>query len=113
MAPALTESAPAAPHQLFSSAPRDIFPDGFKTTGQHAPLYDHIRTFEQFPKEITGRTVWKPEEYRDHPEKWTHAFSPDEVDELSTAADNFLKAKIPLTGISKVCSSSQFCVTGL
>lgn len=102
MTPALTESLPAAPHQLNSNASRDIFPDGLKTTGQHAPLYDHIREFEQFPKEITGRTAWQPEEYRGQPEKWTHAFNAEEVEELSTAADNFLKAKIPLTGISKV-----------
>ncbi|EYE90894.1 TauD/TfdA family dioxygenase [Aspergillus ruber CBS 135680] len=101
MAPALTESLPAAPHQLNSNASRDIFPDGLKTTGQHAPLYDHIREFEQFPKEITGRTAWKPEEYRGQPEKWTHAFNAEEIEELSTAADNFLNAKIPLTGISK------------
>lgn len=105
MAPALTESAPKAPHQLtstHSSAPRDIFPDGLKTTGQHPPLYDEIRPFEQFPKEITGRTIWHPDEYRNYPEKWTHRFLPEEIDELSTAADNFLQNKIPLTGISKV-----------
>lgn len=102
MAPALTDSLPTAPHQLNSGVSRDIFPDGLKTTGQHPPLYDHIWPFEQFPKEVTGRTVWRAEEYREHPEKWTHAFSPEEIEELSTAADNFLAAKIPLTGISKV-----------
>lgn len=105
MAPALTESAPTAAHQLnstHSSAPRDIFPDGLKTTGQHPPLYDEIRPFDQFPKEITGRTLWHPDEYRNNPEKWTHSFLPEEIDELSTAADNFLQNKIPLTGISKV-----------
>ncbi|KAE8153443.1 hypothetical protein BDV25DRAFT_149506 [Aspergillus avenaceus] len=83
------------------SIPIDIFPDGLKTTGQHPPLYDHIRPFDKFPKEISGPTVWKPEEYRDQPEKWTHRFTPEEIAELSATADEFLAQKIPLTGISK------------
>ena len=101
MAPALADALPTAPHNL--SAPTDIFPDGLKTTGQHPPLYNHIAPFDKFPKEITGRTVWKSEDYRNNPEKWTYAFSPEEIEELSTASDNFLAAKIPLTGITKVC----------
>lgn len=102
MAPALTGSLPLAPHHLASSAPQDIFPDGLKTTGQHPPLYEHIVPFDQFPRQITGPTVWKAEEYRDHPEKWTHTFTEDQVEELSAAADAFLTSKTPLTGISKV-----------
>lgn len=102
MAPGLTDTVPTAPHQLNASVPLDAFPDGLKTTGQHAPLYDHLRTFEQFPKEVSGPTVWKAEDFREHPEKWTHVFSPEEIEVLSTASDNFLANKIPLTGISKV-----------
>lgn len=101
MAPALTDALPTAPHNLH--APLDIFPDGLRTTGQHEPLYDQIVPFERFPKEITGVTAWDPEEYRHSPEKWTHRFTPEQVAELSAAADAFLEAKIPLTGISKVC----------
>ncbi|PIG69547.1 taurine catabolism dioxygenase TauD [Aspergillus arachidicola] len=84
-----------------AAIPLDVFPDGLKTTGQHAPLYDHIKSFEQFPKEISGPTVWKAEEYRDAPEKWTHRFTAEEIAELSATADQFLANKIPLTGISK------------
>ncbi|KAE8365595.1 hypothetical protein BDV27DRAFT_126648 [Aspergillus caelatus] len=91
----------AALTQAPVAIPLDAFPDGLKTTGQHAPLYDHIKTFEQFPKEISGPTVWKAEEYRDAPEKWTHRFTPEEIAELSATADQFLANKIPLTGISK------------
>lgn len=100
MAPALADALPTAPHNL--SVPTDIFPDGLKTTGQHPPLYDQIAPFDKFPKEITGKTVWKPEDYINNPEKWTYAFSPEEIEELSTASDNFMAAKIPLTGITKV-----------
>lgn len=102
MAPAATATLPTAPHNLTGPVSRDIFPDGLKTTGQHPPLWDHIQPFEKFPKEITGPTVWKAEEYHDNPEKWTHTFTQDQIDELSTAADAFLASKTPLTGISKV-----------
>ncbi|EAW18249.1 TauD/TfdA family dioxygenase [Aspergillus fischeri NRRL 181] len=81
--------------------PPSLFPDGLKTTGQHPPLYEHLQPFESFPKEITGPTVWTADEYRNRPEKWTHRFTPEELDELSRAGDEFINSKIPLTGISK------------
>lgn len=107
MAPALTDALPTAPHNLANNIPTDIFPDGLKTTGQHPPLYDHIVPFDRFPHEITGPTVWKAEDYRENPEKWTHKFTEEQVEELSTAADAFLTSKTPLTGISKVGFHSQ------
>lgn len=105
MAPALADTLPTAPHNL--SVPLDIFPDGLKTTGQHPPLYDHIAPFDKFPKQISGPTVWRAEDYSSNPEKWTYPFTAQDIDELSTAADNFLAAKIPLTGISKVLTTNR------
>lgn len=105
---AAVSTLPTAPHQLGTQAhvqpPIDLklFPDGLKTTGQHEPLPDLIQPFEKFPTEITGPTVWKAEEYKDRPEKWTHRFTAAEVEELSTTADRFIAAGIPLTGITKV-----------
>ncbi|KAK2778087.1 hypothetical protein FQN52_002917 [Onygenales sp. PD_12] len=102
MAPVQYETAPVPAHQLKRGPiSRDIFPDGLRTSGQHPPLYDQLKPFSEFPKEITGRTVWKAEDYKDNPEKWTHQFSEAEIAELSRASDAFLDAKIPLTGISK------------
>ncbi|KAL4909219.1 hypothetical protein BDW74DRAFT_78901 [Aspergillus multicolor] len=97
----LTQTQPPAPHSAYSNLPLDIFPDGLKTTGQHAPLYEELHPFEDFPKSIEGRTLWKAEDYRDAPEKWTHRFSAEEIEELSATADAFLASKTPLTGISK------------
>lgn len=77
-----------------------IFPDGFKTSGQHPPLYDQLYPYSAFPKKITGPTVWSAEEYAAHPEQWTHVFSDDEIRELSDAADRFMAANLPLTGIN-------------
>ncbi|THC95836.1 hypothetical protein EYZ11_004663 [Aspergillus tanneri] len=87
---------------LTQAPPLDIFPDGLKTTGQHPPLYDQIHPFDRFPHKISGPTLWTAEDYRDHPEKWTHAFTSEEIDELSAAADAFLQiqSKFPLPNLS-------------
>ena len=103
MAPALTETAPAPPHTL-SETPvvsKAVFPDELKTSGQHPPIYDRIRPYSDFPKEINGPTVWKAEDYRNNPERWTHVFSDEEIAELSKASDDFIASETPLTGIKK------------
>ena len=106
MAPSLLETQPTAPHYLSNSTQkaidRKIFPDGIKTSGQHPPLYDLIRPYSEFPKEIAGETVWKAEDYANNSERWVHVFTDEEIAELSATADKFLTDKIPLTGISKV-----------
>jgi len=84
------------------TAPKHLFPDGLKTSGQHNPTYDLLTPPSLFPKEISGPTVWKAEDYRDHPERWTHVFSASEVEELGKAADGFIAGGRPLTGMAKV-----------
>ena len=108
MAPALTSSdtvsdLPVIKSQVSSS----IFPDGIKTSGQHPPIYDELREYEDFPKLIDGPTLWKPEDYRKNPERWVHIFSTEEILEISTAADNFRAAGMPLTGVTKVLKSTR------
>jgi hypothetical protein len=106
MAPSALDTQPTAPH--LSSNPvqravdRKVFPDGIKTSGQHPPLYDLLRPYSDFPKEIIGETVWKAEDYTNNPERWVHVFNDEEIAELSATADKFLADKTPLTGISKV-----------
>ncbi|KAK4460998.1 hypothetical protein QBC42DRAFT_204528 [Cladorrhinum samala] len=82
-------------------APRNIFPDGIRTSGQHPPLYDLLKPYSEFPKKITGRTVWKRDEFINNSERWVHAFTDEEVQELSDTADAFIASGIPLEGISK------------
>lgn len=116
MAPGLlTTEAPEAPHLLGSklhkrdnnNAPKNIFPDGIRTSGQHDPVYDLLQPYEAFPKEITGPTVWTTEQYRHSPETWTHRFTAEEVEELGKTSDEFIQAGIPLTGISQVRRSRK------
>ena len=103
MAPALIESLPA--QQFLSSktnVPISIFPDGIKTSGQHPPLYDQLKSYEAFPTNISGPTIWDADNYNNNPERWTHHLSEHETLELGKAADEFKAAGIPLTGITKV-----------
>lgn len=87
-----------------NEAPRDIFPDGIRTSGQHPPVPDQIFSYSSFPKEISGVTVWKKEDYENNPERWVHPFTDEEVKELGETADRFIESGTPLTGISKVSS---------
>jgi len=100
MAPSLSEPAPEPPHTV-NGINKSVFPDGLKTSGQHPPVYSRLRPYSDFPKQITGPTVWRAEDYRDHPERWTHVFSAEEIAELGGAADDFLASGVPLTGITR------------
>ncbi|CAF9905381.1 MAG: hypothetical protein HETSPECPRED_004977 [Heterodermia speciosa] len=99
MAPALTSNDTASDVTVTKShVSRNIFPDGIKTSGQHPPIYEELRAYEDFPESIDGPTLWKSEDYRENPERWIHPFSQEEIEEISIAADNFRAAGIPLTG---------------
>ncbi|KAI9926067.1 hypothetical protein ASPWEDRAFT_130038 [Aspergillus wentii DTO 134E9] len=99
--PSLVESPSTSSPASSATSKLSAFPDGLKTSGQHPPTPSLVRAYADFPKEITGPTVWKPETYTDHPERWTHRFTPAEIDEISAAADAFIAADTPLTGITK------------
>lgn len=104
MAPGLVETiSDSLPSFSYDKPSKTIFPDGIKTSGQCPPNYEQLQPYSAFPKEITGPTVWRSEDYSNNPERWTHYFSEEEIKELNTAADAFLVSGTPLTGISKVC----------
>ena len=74
-----------------------------RTSGQHSPRYDLLQPYEDFPREITGPTLWEVKDYEHNPERWTYRFSNADVNELNNAADHFIKQGRPLVDISKVC----------
>jgi hypothetical protein len=81
------------------------FPDGIKTTGQQPPLYEEVRPYSDFPKIITGPTAWTKDDFSGSPEKealWKHPFTEEELEELSTAAEQYLASGRSLTEMSKV-----------
>lgn len=100
MSPALIQE----PIDFFKehAADKAIFPDGFKTSGQQEPIYSLVKPYSKFPKEITGDTSWKAQDFKDNPEKWTYTFTGDEVAEISASAERFIRDDLPLTGITKV-----------
>jgi hypothetical protein len=108
MGPGLVSPLPPGPNSLAqrrdnnNKALRDIFPDGIKTSGQLEPIFSLLKPYEDFPSRIEGATVWTRDDYVNNPEKWTHRFTDDEIDELSIASDDFIAGGLPLTGISKV-----------
>ena len=55
--------------------------------------FPHLR--DAFPREITGPTVWKAEDYRENPEKWTHKFTEEQIEELSNAVFHCFFAFLP------------------
>ncbi|KAF2738259.1 Clavaminate synthase-like protein [Polyplosphaeria fusca] len=105
MSPALTSPIPTPAHNLPSiinhKAPRSIYPDGIKTSGQHPPIPDQLHPYTSFPTQIFGPTIWDASDYASHPERWTHPFSASEIAEISSAADTFLASGTPLTGITQ------------
>jgi hypothetical protein len=108
MATVRADSPIEAPLFSYDKPSSDVFPDGIKTSGQTHPNLDQIKPYSTFPKEITGKTVWKGEEFKDNPEKWTHRFTAEEVQELSDTADAFIQSSTPLTGITRVCFHCTF-----
>ncbi|KAF7715054.1 Taurine catabolism dioxygenase [Penicillium ucsense] len=98
---ASTTSASTTTAGLASHVDLTVFPDGLKTSGQHAPVASQVRPYTSFPKVQSGPTVWKAEDFCEHRERWTHTFTPEEIEELSNATDNFIKQDLPLTGISQ------------
>lgn len=107
MAPGILAEQPTAPHLLSKQrnnnhAPKNIFPDGIRTSGQLDPIFDVLEPYNSFPKKITGPTVWNGRDYQNSPEKWVHRFTPEEIKELDEASDKFIQQGIPLTGISQV-----------
>ena len=82
---------------------RKLFPDGLKTSGQHAGMPSALRPYSEFPKHIqASRNLWKAEDYKEHPERWTHPFTQEEISELAHAADTYIASGRPLTGMARV-----------
>ena len=100
MAPGLVDPSPDGAANL--PVNKQLFPDGYKTSGQHEPVYSKIQPYEAFPKEIVGPTVWKKADFQNNPEKWQHAFTDSEIAELGATADAYMASGKLLTAITKV-----------
>ena len=102
MAPSISEQPIAAPVVAFGKK-QQVVEARPRTSGQHEPLYNLLRRYSDFPTEITGPTVWKAEDYKNNPERWTHWWSEEEIAEIETAAKKFLDEGRDLISITTVC----------
>lgn len=80
-----------------------IQPVEVRSQGQHDVLFDLVRPYGDFPREVSGPTVWRAEEFRERPGLWTKAWSEEHIKELEQAYDQFVQQDLPITLITKVC----------
>ncbi|WWD17576.1 hypothetical protein CI109_102017 [Kwoniella shandongensis] len=71
------------------------------TSGQHEPIPELVQPYSAFPTEITGRTVWKREDFVQNPDLWKRVWSQDQIKELEEAYERFEKTGLGLPDITR------------
>jgi len=77
------------------------------TSGQHEPVPELLAPYSAFPKEITGPTVWKREEFINDTSKWQHRWTPELIAELEQSYEEFKARGVELPQINKVSTKSS------
>jgi hypothetical protein len=72
------------------------------TSGQHEPVTELLAPYSAFPKEITGPTVWKREDFINDTSKWQHRWTPELIAELEQSYEEFKARGADLPQINKV-----------
>jgi len=72
------------------------------TSGQHEPIPELITPYGSFPIEITGRTVWKREEFLEDTSRWQHRWTSEQIAELEKSYDAFVASGLDLPSIKQV-----------
>lgn len=75
------------------------------TSGQHEPVPELIAPYASFPKEITGPTFWKREDFINDTSRWQHRWTPELIAELEQSYEAFSAQGVELPEINKVCIS--------
>ncbi|WWC70478.1 uncharacterized protein I206_104429 [Kwoniella pini CBS 10737] len=71
------------------------------TSGQHEPVESLVQAYSSFPREVTGPTVWRREEYIDHPDLWKKTWTAEQIKDLETSYEGFLKTGLDLPQITR------------
>ncbi|WVQ80576.1 hypothetical protein IAT38_002681 [Cryptococcus sp. DSM 104549] len=71
------------------------------TSGQHEPDHALIQPYSAFPKEVTGRTVWKREDFIKDEQLWKRQWTEQHVRELEEAYEKFEESGLDLPQIDK------------
>lgn len=81
------------------------------TAGQLEPVPELIQPYENFPKKITGPTVWVAEDFRSRTELWQRKWTPELIAQLEEAFDHFEASGKTLPEINRVRNSLCFAQT--
>ncbi|ORY27885.1 hypothetical protein BCR39DRAFT_536597 [Naematelia encephala] len=84
-----------------SSTPISTSTSTLLTSGQHEPDHSLIQPYSSFPKKITGRTVWKREDFIDDEKLWKRRWGKEHVQELESAYEAFESTGKSLEEITK------------
>jgi hypothetical protein len=72
------------------------------TAGQLEPVGDLIQPYENFPKKISGPTVWAADEFRSRPDLWQREWTPELIAQLERAFEEFEASGKTLPEINRV-----------
>lgn len=75
------------------------------TSGQLEPDHSLIAAYEDFPVEVTGRTVWTREDYQSHESSWKWTWSAQQLELLEEAYTAFEKKNLGLTDVNQVSAT--------
>jgi hypothetical protein len=72
------------------------------TAGQLEPVGDLIQPYENFPKKISGPTVWAADEFRSRPDLWQREWTPELIAQFERAFEEFEASGKTLPEINRV-----------
>jgi hypothetical protein len=72
------------------------------TQGMLEPLHELVQPYSAFPKQITGKTVWKREDFINDESLWKRQWSPEHVASLEAAYDAWAAKNLSLPEIDRV-----------
>ncbi|KAK4686742.1 hypothetical protein P7C73_g3388, partial [Tremellales sp. Uapishka_1] len=71
------------------------------SAGQTEPLAELIQPYNKFPKQVTGPTVWKREDFVDNPDQWKYTWTSEQIAALDGAYESFQKSGKNITEIRR------------
>jgi hypothetical protein len=72
------------------------------TSGQQDPDLSLLKPYSEFPKEVTGRTVWSREDFVDNESLWKRTWTPEHIAALNEAYDKFAATDVSIPEINRV-----------
>lgn len=93
VAVATIPSLPAAPLKSFNKG---------LTSGMLEPSHELVQPYANFPKEITGKTVWKRDEFINDENLWKRQWSAENIASLEAAYDAWAAKGLSLPEIDRV-----------